>query len=110
MSAQWHLVMDLADFASALLFWACAIFPFVMAVIWPWWKSWWGRNIVSLEMAIASALLPSVLYREFGINTNTIFFGWVIVASLFAAAAVVVWRGVLIFQAQWHERDKKEGA
>ena len=106
MTGQWHLIADLADAGAALLFWVCALFPVIMATFWPWWQSWWGRNIVSLETALSVALLPSVLHREFGINTDTYFYGWAVVAALFAAAVIVIWRSVMIIRTQWSERKR----
>lgn len=118
MSGQWHLITDLADAGAATLFWVCAAFPVVMSGMWPWWQSAWGKNIVSLEWSIALALLPTICREEFGINTDTYLFGWIVVASLFSAVAIVIWRGVLIFTTQFEEtrrearkreaREKKE--
>lgn len=104
MTGQWHLIADLIDAAVALLFWVCAVFPVIVGIVWPWWQSWWGRNIVSLEVALAVALLPSVLHKEFGLNTDTYVYGWLVVASLFAAAIIVVWRSVMIFIIQHRNR------
>lgn len=102
---QLQLLTDLANIGAGLLFWVCFAFPFVIAMVWPWWQSWWGRNIVSLEIALAMALLPSVLHRELELSASTYLFGWIIVGALFAAAAIVIWRGVMIFRVQRREKN-----
>ena len=107
MSGEWLLLTDLANAGAALLFWVCALFPFVMGIVWPWWQTWWGRNIVSLEVALAVVLFPSILHREFGLNTDTYFFGWIAVAALFAASAIVIWRSIMIYRVQ--RKARKNG-
>lgn len=105
---QLQLIMNLLEWSGGFLFWTSATFPFIVSFIWPWWKSWWGRNIVSLEVVITAALLPSVLYREFGVNPDTYIFGWLTVAALFAGGVIVAWRIVLIFRSQLEEYRRDE--
>ena len=69
----------------------------------------WGRNIVSLEMALALALLPGVLHREVGLPVNTFLYGWIVVAAIFAAGIIVVWRGFIVFKTQWRHRNDDLG-
>lgn len=99
-----QLLSDLGNLAVAFLFWASFLFPVATAIVWPWWKSWWGRNIASLEIAISLALLPSVLHREFGLPTDSYQYGWLVVAALFAAGIIVAWRGFMVFRVQWKHR------
>lgn len=100
---QLQLITDLLIWGGGFLFWVSGAFPVVVSVIWPWWQSWWGRNIVSLDVAIALALLPSTLYHQFGVMPSTYLFGWITVGALFGAGIVVAWRTVLIFRTQLAE-------
>ena len=104
---QLQLITHLAVTGVGILFWVCAVFPILIAIVWPWWQSWWGRNITLLETSLALALLPSVLKNEFGVTPNTYFFGWMVVAALFGAATIVVWRCVMIFVTQRRALMKK---
>lgn len=104
---QLQLLDDLAVIGVGILFWVCAVFPILIAIVWPWWQSWWGRNIASLEISLAVAFLPSILKLEFGVVPNTFLFGWLVVAAVFSAATIVIWRGVMIFLAQRRAVMKK---
>lgn len=107
---QLQLVADLTDGGTGFLFWMSAVFPFAVSVIWPWWLSTWGRNIVSFEIAISCALLPSTIYNEFGIDTHSYVFDWFTVAGLYSAGTIVGWRMILIFKDQYRTYRKDEEA
>lgn len=96
--SQVQFLNDLASWLANAVFWISAVFPLATAAFWPWWQSWWGRNIVGLEICIAAALLPSVLYRDFG--TNDIALRWAQDVSLALVAVVIIWRAVMIWAGQ----------
>lgn len=93
-------------------FWASAIFPMAMSLFWPWWQSWWGRNIIALEVAIALVLLPDIMVLEFGMmpgSTPGHVLLWVATISLCLVTVIIVWRGVLIWRAQWDGDREGQG-
>ena len=100
---QARLILDLAEYAVWFAFLASALFPAVTSAFWPWWKTTWGWNIVTLDLGVALALLPSWLSITFGLRVTANYpFAWLTVISVFAVGAVVTWRAVLIWRAQRH--------
>lgn len=47
-------------------FWSALLFVARYSMVAPWWKNSMGRMLVALDLAVALALLPSVLSTEFG--------------------------------------------
>lgn len=98
-------LVDAYLIAIQVTFWVSVLFPFVTALFWPWWKSWWGRNIIALEAAIAFTLIGEVLELEFGLvpkHTPGHLLLWTSAVSLWSVPVVLVWRGGLIFLEQLH--------
>jgi hypothetical protein len=95
---QAQLLTDVGQWLLNLTFAVSVLFPVLASLFWPWWDSWWGVNIITLEACIAATLLPSVLYADFGVDNYVL--RWVQVTSLGLVAAVIVWRGVLIWRTQ----------
>lgn len=100
---QGHLLADIGAVLVNVAFAVSAAFPVVTGAYWPWWASWWGRNIVGLEICIAATLLPATLYRDFGIDS--FWLRWISLVSLAAVIAVVVWRAVMIWVTQRNGLD-----
>lgn len=89
------------EYGANFAFWASVSVLAGTSLIWPWWKSFWGINIVSLESALALALLPFVMSYDFGVRIgNSPPFAWTEAASLWLMGAVIVWRGFLVIQQQ----------
>lgn len=98
---QARLILDLAEYAIWFAFLASALFPLFTSYFWPWWKTTWGWNIVTLDLGVALALLPSWLRLAFGLRTAASYpFAWIAVASVFAVGVIVTWRTVLIWRTQ----------
>jgi hypothetical protein len=97
---QLQLILDLDLWAVWITFMVAVLFPLVTAFFWPWWTSGWGWNIVTLESAIALALLPAWLHYVFGFTAVSYPFRWVQVGSIMAVAFIIVWRSVLIWITQ----------
>jgi hypothetical protein len=96
-----HFTILASEYVVNFAFWAIIAVFIVTSLIWPWWKSFWGVNIVSLELAIDLALVPSVLSLDFGFSRLTSWPGaWVQIGAVFLAACIVVWRGFLIIHDQ----------
>jgi hypothetical protein len=82
-------------------FWSSAAFLLVISIVWPFWKSFWGINIVMLELAIALALLPGILMHDFGLHVlSNSAVGWIEVVALWLVGIIVIWRGGLIITEQ----------
>lgn len=88
-----HVLINAAFITSVL-------FVPVTSAYWPWWQSWWGRNIVILELCIAGTLLGSWLFLDFGISS--VAFQWIAAFFLTAIVGIIVWRAVMI----WFEQRK----
>jgi hypothetical protein len=86
------------------------LFPIVTRLYWPWNESWWGINIIALEMAIAGTLFPSFVFLDFGVDDLAL--RWFQVVSLGAVIATLIWRAVMIWLTQWngrvHDLEKTE--
>jgi hypothetical protein len=100
---QAQLIRDLGEYAIWFSFLAAVGFPLVTSLFWPWWRSEWGWNIVTLEMAIAVALLPAWMHFAFGLTTRGSYgFAWLQVGAVTLVGVIIVWRTVLIFLTQRH--------
>lgn len=94
-------VITAAQWGMNFAFWSAITFAAFAGVVWPWWKSSWGINIISLEIAIALALFEPVLQVDFGVNiTSSVVFAWVGVFALWLVGVISVWRGALVISAQ----------
>lgn len=97
---QAHLLLDL-DVAAVWAAWTAAVlFPFVTGFYWPWWRSEWGWNIITLEIGLALAVTPAWLHYVFGLQATSFPFRWFQVAAIFFIAFVIIWRAVLIWRTQ----------
>jgi hypothetical protein len=92
-------VSDALNVASQFTFWAGFLFPPVTALFWPWWRSVWGWNIITLETWIWLSLLPAPLHAYFGVSYDS-FLMWFQVAAVAGAGLTVAWRGILIYLTQ----------
>jgi hypothetical protein len=79
-------------------FWVSLAFPFVTRIFWPWNKSWWGWNIVLLDLSIAGTLFPSWFYMTFHVSDIGLL--WAEVIFLGLVVVNVVWRTVIIWRTQ----------
>lgn len=102
--AETQALLIAVQVVAGVLFWSSLAFPIITAIIWPWWKSWWGRNIVSLDLAIALTFFASVMHIEFGLTSTFTAFEWMDVVGLGAAAIIIIWRGIMVFLVQWRAR------
>ncbi len=95
-----HVLIN-AAFITSLLF-----VP-VTSVYWPWWQSWWGRNIVILELCIAGTLFSSWLFLDFGISSDAL--QWVAAFFLTIIVGIVIWRAVMIwFEQRMGARERSD--
>lgn len=91
-------LLDAADAEVMVAFWVSLAFPFVTRFFWPWNESWWGWNIVMLDLSIAGALFPDWLYLTFHISD--VWLQWLQVFFLGLVTVNVVWRTVMIWRTQ----------
>jgi len=88
-----------------ITFAVAVLFPAVTAFFWPWWRSVWGINMILLEGCIAVTLLPTLLLLDFGIDNWAL--QWLQAAALTGVAAVIIWRGFLIWRTQAAGREER---
>lgn len=91
-------LIDVANAEIMVGFWVSLAFPFVTRFFWPWNKSWWGWNIVMLDLSIAGTLFPSWLFLTF--HVNDAWLQWIQVFFLGLVVVNVVWRAVMIWRTQ----------
>lgn len=98
---QGQLLTDVGKWAIVATFYVTALFPVVTAVFWRWWESWWGRNIVALELAMAVTLLGAWLRYTFGLSAaSSLTMRWVDTLALCTVPVIVSWRGAMIIGQQ----------
>lgn len=96
-----HYVILIGDWVINFTFWTMIAFFAIATAVWPWWKSFWGWNIVTLELAIGLALLPGILAIDFGINRfMSLGAAWIQIFAVFLAGCIVLWRGALVLNDQ----------
>lgn len=91
-------LIDALEYTVNLAFWAALAFPFLIGLIWPWWRDWWGQNMIALDLCVAGATVGSVLRYDFGIRSTSL--AWVSIVFLAMVFVIIVWRGVMIFITQ----------
>lgn len=99
---QAHMAVNLINWGANVAFLVPFLFPFYIRLIWAWHKDEWGWNIVTLDMAVSIALLPSFVHRVIGVNVNTALFAWIVAGSIWAIPIIVIWRSVMIWRKQRH--------
>lgn len=95
---QAHLLHDLDEYVLWFAFTASLVFTPLMSLIWPWWRHAWGVNIVTLEIAIAVALLIPWLRLVF--RLDGLAFQWIQLAAVTYVGLVIMWRMALIWRGQ----------
>ena len=91
-------LIDFVEWSVNLAFWASVAFPFVIAVIWPWWKDWFGQTMVAVDTCFAGAALGLVLRYDWGVKSVSL--AWADAIALSLSFLVIVWRTVMIFRQQ----------
>lgn len=86
------------DWMVNIGFFVTLAFVPINSLWWPWWKEWWGRNIVLLDLFIAGTLFPDVLYLDWHITAWIL--QWSQAVALTATVLVIPWRTALIWNAQ----------
>jgi hypothetical protein len=94
-------LIALAKWGMNLAFWSAVLFVLLSGWVWPWWKSFWGMNILLLEVAIALALLGSVITTDFGVHLiSNLMLAWTTTTSLWLVGIIIIWRGFLVISSQ----------
>lgn len=95
-------LLDTAD-ASVIAAFVSSVL-FVVYYTWraPWWRYRVGRAMVSLDLALALALLPSFLRLTLHFSAADQFYDWYLTCSLFFVAFVTLWRMYTIRYVQTH--------
>ena len=92
-----HLIIMATDIAVTFSFWALFLAAGITTLVWPWWKTSWGINLFSLDVAVCLALCPGMLRIDFHLTLLDSTLGaWVEIASIALAGLIGTWRGALI--------------
>lgn len=103
-----HILLSVDHVLINIAFVASVVFTPMTSAYWPWWKSWWGRNIVMLETCIAGDLLASWLFIDFGIASFIL--QWVTAVFLALTVSIIVWRAIMIWVEQRKGADDDDSA
>lgn len=94
-------LIELVKWGINVAFWPAIAFTPVISFFWPWWKSFWGINIVTLELAIALALIVSIVHTDFGVAVvSNLALAWTEVIALWLVGIIIIWRGALVIITQ----------
>jgi hypothetical protein len=103
---QTQIVINLINWGVNAAFVIAFLFPAAVRTFWAWEKSDWGINIVSLEFAIALALLPAWLHRTVGLTVNTLLFEWTDAIAIWSIPGIIIWRMIIIWRSQrYNEKE-----
>jgi hypothetical protein len=91
-------LIDAAEWAVNTAFWAAVIFPVVTALIWPWWRDWWGRSMVALDLVAGGTALPYMLAADW--HVHGVALEWILVVAIGLGPLVIAWRTAMIFHTQ----------
>jgi hypothetical protein len=109
---QAHLIINIFNDGVFTAFIVCLAFPAVglpKIGFWPWYKSEWGWNIVSLEEAITLALLPVWIRRFIHLDVSPLIWGWIDAVSIWMIPVIVLWRVYIIWKTQrYNKKDAKD--
>lgn len=103
---QVQTLADVINWGINVAFVISALFPIVIRPIWAWTRSSMGLNVVTLDVVVALALLPTWLHRTFSVNALTLPFIYVQAISIWLVPTVVVWRALIIWHEQRHVRTE----
>lgn len=96
-----HLLTLATEMSVTFSFWTMIGVGLVTTMVWPWWRSFWGVNLISLDGSISLALFPAMLSIDFGINRFDNAWGaWIEIVSITLAGLIVLWRGLLVMITQ----------
>ena len=88
------------------IFYSALGFVAVVSFFWPWWKSQLGWSIVAKSLALALAVFPAMLAYWLGPGVARVaWLQWTALGALWVIPPILVWRLVVIWQAQRKARD-----
>lgn len=97
---QAHALILTDEFVVQFLFWAGVVTVSALSAFWPWWKTGLGRTVILEIVCLTTALFPSVLGLELGVNVESVFWQWWVAVTFFVAGAVTLARIPVIFRIQ----------
>jgi hypothetical protein len=85
-------------------FWSAIAFVLGYSILAKWWRSEIGWARVSLDIAIALALSPTLLHVIFGFRVeNSIAFAWYQVSVIALVGCVSLWNLALVIRTQFRK-------
>jgi hypothetical protein len=103
---QLQFLLDTSSWLVPIVFWISITMIPAVSAIWPWWKTSWGWNIMSIPMVIAATLVSSGLHYTFGIDAQSLWFDWLVIIGLTIAGVAELHRLFLIIRGQISEHRK----
>lgn len=75
------LQTDVADAVIQVTFWTSFIFVPIVSFFWPWWKNWFGRAIIAIDILLTLSFGPSVFRLYFPGVQDEPWFTWLAIAA-----------------------------
>jgi hypothetical protein len=88
-----------------ITFWTSAVFIPSVSTYWAWWRHWYGKAAIAIDVLLTGVLLPSALRLMFHINIASVDYGWFTIMVFALIPVRTVWLAVTIWQIQREERS-----
>lgn len=104
------LIDTLGQDAVLFAFWCAIAFLVGYTALAPWWKSEIGWARVSLDLAVALALSPTMIHVVTGARIeNSVGFAWYQIGAIVFVGFVSLWNLALVVKAQVTNHRRRNG-
>jgi hypothetical protein len=104
-----NLLLHQLQLGTVIAFYASAFFPGVVAPYWPWWKEFFGWNVVLFDWSFSIVAFPSWLNFTFGVSIrNSAPWATVELFGVWCVILNIVVRAVIIYKFQKKALDRRK--
>ena len=102
-----RLQADVTDAVVQVTFWTSLLFTCLLGWVWPWWRHWFGRAVLSLEALLVIAFAPAIVHLLEPAVALRSWFTW----TSIAAFGLIPVRTVALFAVIWRiQREERTTA
>src|SRR5882724_84338 len=92
------LLLHQLRLATVIAFYATLVFPGVVAPIWPWWKEWFGWNVITFDWSFTIVSFPTWLNLTFDVSVrNSVPWAWFELVGIWLVILNIPVRVAIIF-------------
>ena len=103
MNAQ-VLQADIADAVVQITFWTSFLFVPLVSFFWRWWRNWFGRAIVAIDILLTVAFAPTVLRIYIPAIQDEAWFTWLAIGAF----GLIPVRTIVLTYVMWRvQREEK---